>query len=285
MSGCTAKTIKKIISKKINDWLETIDEPVRKQVQNKIIVTGGCITSLLLGEPPNDYDVYLKDHDSALVLAKYYVSKFNNNNFEVTDENGRIKIMIPSDGIAVAEGEVVREDDQISEAYETLEDNAQATQDSNKYRPVFLSTNAITLSDKIQIVVRFYGDLEKIHKNFDYVHTTNGYDTGTKEITLRADALAATLAKELVYVGSLYPLCSVARLRKFIARGWKINMGQILKMCMQISALDLTDIDVLEDQCTGVDSAYFNMVIRMLKDKDPCKVNTSYLVEIINRMF
>jgi hypothetical protein len=97
--------------------------------------------------------------------------------------------------------------------------------------------------------------------------------------------MEAILAKELRYVGSKYPVCSVVRLRKFIARGWRINAGQILKMAMQISALDLTDLAVLEDQLTGVDTAYFLQLIEKLKEKDPTKVNTAYLVEIINRMF
>lgn len=56
-------------------------------------------------------------------------------------------------------------------------------------------------------------------------------------------------------------------------------------MVMQISELDLTDHRVLEDQLTGVDVAYFIEVVAKLKDKDPEKVNTAYLVEIIDRMF
>ena len=80
-------------------------------------------------------------------------------------------------------------------------------------------------------------------------------------------------------------MCSVVRLRKFISRGWRINAGQILKMSMQISALDLTNLDTLEDQLTGVDTAYFLQVIDRLREKDPEKVNTAYLVEILDRMF
>jgi hypothetical protein len=56
---------------------------------------------------------------------------------------------------------------------------------------------------------------------------------------LRAEALESILTKELRYVGSRYPLCSVIRTRKFLARGWTINAGQYVKMCFQISQLDL----------------------------------------------
>jgi hypothetical protein len=42
---------------------------------------------------------------------------------------------------------------------------------------------------------------------------------------------------------------------------------------------------VLEDQLTGVDCAYFINVVNRLRSKDPEKVNTAYLIEIIDRMF
>jgi hypothetical protein len=106
-----------------------------------------------------------------------------------------------------------------------------------------------------------------------------------KELVLRQKALEAILARELVYSGSKYPVCSIIRLRKFIRRGWKINAGQILKMVMQVSELDLHDIEVLQDQLTGVDAAYFSQLLTKIKEKDPLKVNSAYLVEIIDRMF
>ena len=56
-------------------------------------------------------------------------------------------------------------------------------------------------------------------------------------------------------------------------------------MVMQVSELDLTKIEVLEDQLTGVDCAYFCEVISKLKEKNPEAINTAYLVEIIDRMF
>jgi hypothetical protein len=150
---------------------------------------------------------------------------------------------------------------------------------------VFLSSNAITLSNKVQLVLRFYGEPEKIHENYDFVHCTSWWQSWDQTLTLRPEALESCLSKELKYVGSLYPVCSIVRLRKFISRGWRINAGQILKMCMQISALDLTDLKVLEDQLTGVDTAYFLQIIDRLKEKDPEKVNTAYLCEILDRMF
>jgi len=154
-----------------------------------------------------------------------------------------------------------------------------------KYRPVFMSTNAITLSHKVQIVLRFFGDADKIHENYDYVHCTNYWTSKSGELTLRQPALESLLARDLRYVGSKYPICSVIRLRKFIKRGWTVNAGQILKMMMQISELDLSSHDVLQDQLTGVDAAYFVQLVSKVREKDPDKVDAAYLVEVIDRLF
>jgi len=67
------KTIKKIISLKLNEWLETItDQTLRKDVKENILVSGGSITSLFLNQPVNDYDVYIQDMNVLVRLAKYY---------------------------------------------------------------------------------------------------------------------------------------------------------------------------------------------------------------------
>ena len=106
---------------------------------------------------------------------------------------------------------------------------------------------------------------------------------------LNIEALEAIMNKELLYVGSKYPLCSIVRTRKFINRGWTINAGQYLKMCMQLNDLDLKNVNVLEDQLVGVDSGYFHMLIDALRSKqndDPSfQVNNTYVAAIVDKIF
>lgn len=314
--GMKAKTIKGILRKQTDAWLESIEDmAVREAAAKNTIITGGSIASMLLGEPVNDFDIYFRNHDTALAVAKYYVARFSPQarngipcNISVMDAAGRIRIVIKSAGIASEEGtekpynyfearpegeasgyvgEVMQDPGDIQDTYEETEEAALATKDDGKpkYHPVFMSTNAITLSHRVQIVLRFYGEPDAIHENYDFAHCTNFWCSWDGKLELRHVALEALLAKELRYVGSKYPICSLIRLRKFIRRGWTINAGQILKMAMQVSELDLTSLEVLEDQLTGVDAAYFIEVMSRLKEKDPEKVNTAYLIEIIDRMF
>ena len=291
------KAINSILSKKMQDWIKTIDdEKLRKEIREDVIVTGGAIASMLLGEQPKDFDVYFRTQSTTRKVAQYYVDQFNKsksgNIAEVeVDSDGRIRITIQSAGVA-AEDETAL-DSPFEDIYDVLSEDDTTPEKTLKeeqrprYRPVFLSSNAITLSNKIQIVVRFYGDPDEIHKNYDFVHCTN-YWTFSDKTVLNQPAIEALLNKELVYQGSRYPLCSVIRTRKFVKRGFHINAGQYLKMCLQISNLNLNDIEVLEDQLIGVDSAYFNILINSLKRKtsqDPCGYDQTYVASIIDRIF
>lgn len=318
-----AKTIKQVLRKKLDALLISIeDETVRKAVADNTIITGGSIASMLLKEPVNDFDLYFKDRRTAFLVAQYYLTKFKpklskgiateiklvdvEGKEATLDGTGRIKIVIKSAGIASENGtdkpyqyfesapsedagnyvdEIIQDTGTIEDTYEDTEKASLETSGKPAFRPIFLSTNAITLSDKIQIILRFFGEPDQIHENYDFVHCTNYWTSWNNELILRPAALEALLTRELRYVGSKYPICSLIRLRKFIARNWTINAGQVLKMCMQVSKLDLTDVKVLEDQLTGVDVAYFMQVVELLKEKHPEKVDYAYLIEIIDRMF
>lgn len=311
--GMKRKTIKAILAKKFNAFTSSIeDEKVRALVEKNTIITGGCIASMLLGEPVNDYDMYFTNKETATAVAHYYVARFQikkKNGIDcaigVDTSDNRVRIVVKSAGVASEDGadapyeyfegqpegeasgyvsEVMGDAGEIEDTYQETEEAALAVEDS-EYRPVFLSTNAITLSGRVQLILRFFGDAEELHKNYDFVHATNYWTSKSGDIVLRPEALESLLSKELRYVGSRYPICSVIRLRKFIKRGWVINAGQILKMMLQISELDLSDPVVLKEQLTGVDSAYFIEVMSKLRERDPDRVDAAYLVEIIDRMF
>lgn len=240
--------------------------------------------------------------------GKYKTFGCNSEEDSVSDENfqgltrmivntpeDRVKIFISSDGIA---GQIKRNNmedlelggdpvDVIAEANKIPDSDLE--KDTDKYAPVFLSTNAITLSDGIQIIVRFYGEPEQIHETYDFAHTKAYWCYHENDVIIPKEVYEAVINKTLIYTGSKYPVCSVIRMRKFIKRGWKINAGQILKMAMQISDLNLTDIDVLEDQLVGVDSLYFAMLIkqfRQQREKDSnWTFDSGYVLSIIDKIF
>ena len=333
------KTIKQVLTKKIDKWIESVEDvDVKKAIKENLIITGGCFTSMIENNHPNDFDCYFKTKEAVIKVAEYYVKQWRsthpNTKLEVLDcdeilkkakkngydniyfpyglnetvDKGRVKIYYKSKGVA-GDPEKANSNEELGvestndisaeinnmtcvEQIEELDEckvDELLEQEKKEFFPVFISSNAITLSNKIQIVCRFYGEPDKIHQTYDFVHTKAYYDYGTKELSIPREVYETTVNKTLIYTGSKYPVCSLFRLRKFIKRGWKINAGQILKMAMQVSDLDLNNIDVLEDQLIGVDSLYFMDLIekfRKMKEKDSDFVLTSsYLISIIDKIF
>lgn len=255
------KTIKKILKAKCDEFVESVNNGNNRiELQNNMFITGGCIASMLLNDEVNDFDVYFKLQDVAIKIAQRYIhemtgqkpgvydetDEFFNTTYQIHKKSDGLKIYIPSSGII----ETKRK--------EEVEEN---DGEKPEYKPIFISSNAITLTGKMQLIVRFTGSPDVIHSNYDFIHCTNYYDYKTDKLVLKQPALEALLTKTLKYVGSKYPICSIIRTKKFLKRGFTISAGEYLKMAYQVSKLNLDDIDVLRDQLTGVDSAYFDMLI------------------------
>jgi hypothetical protein len=302
------KTITKVIDKKITEWLESItDVELRNEARRDLIVTGGCIASMFFKENVNDFDLYFKTKSTCFKLAKYYVDKISNiykNNIsdsviDVVDsldippkdyteqtkdfdkwsffvkglkesEEDRVKIYIPHIGY-----------------WRRSDDLPDENQEELKYEPVYLSENAITLSNQIQLVVRFFGDHKTIHENYDFAHATNyfHYSDNKAKLECNENALKALLTKELIYIGSKYPLTSVIRTKKFLLRGFSISAGTYLKILWQVAELDLKNPVVLQEQLIGVDVAYFSLLLEALQNVEPERMTYNYISEIIDRVF
>ena len=277
--GFKKKTIAQTIKNKLDHWINSItDETLRGRVRDHYILTGGAIASMLLGDLPNDYDVYLDDADVAADLCKHYIAQLTGTpvkpgdghdlgvSVEISKNKDRVKVRIPSEGVL------------------NREDETDKSENKGKYKVLMITSNALTLSHGIQIVLRFVGNAEEIHKNYDFVHATNYYTTKAG-LVLHQAALESLMSRELKYVGSLYPVCSVFRIKKFINRGWTITAGETLKILFDVSNLDLKNIDVLEDQLTGVATNYLTHMIGLLRAKESERFDRTYLFDLINQVF
>jgi hypothetical protein len=292
------KTIKRIITKKLEEWLETIsDVKLREDTKKNILVSGGSIASLFLNEKVNDYDIYIQDMNVLIRLAKYYCpndvldgrlkeqylrnyfSDFDDSNFNI--EN-MMKNLNDNQSEMVVRYKNLKSDQvrlDISSVGARMNPN-----ENDKYQVAFLSPNAISLTDDLQIVLRFNGNAEQIHKNFDFIHATN-YFTFEDGLVTNIKALESLLSKDLKYQGSLYPLTSIIRIKKFLKRGWTINAGEMLKIMFQIAELNLKNPEVLEEQLIGVDIAYFDKLIGVLRGVSEEKMTSNYINTIIDRVF
>lgn len=290
------KTIKKVITRKLDSWLSTIaDNKLREDVRKNLVVSGGSITSLLQNIEVNDYDIYIQDMDVLIRLATYYCPGI------VLDGRKRDEYLASQDKSEEYLQEYGFEDDsQLTVLYRTLKPDqvklqipsggrriplkAVEGEEPAKYQASFLSQNAISLTDDIQIVLRFSGTVEQIHKTFDFIHATN-YFTYKDGVVTNIKALESIITKTLRYQGSLYPITSIIRIKKFLKKSWTINAGEMLKMMFQVSQLDLTNIDVIEEQLIGVDVAYFSTLVEILRGVNLEGMTAEYLNTLIDKVF
>lgn len=255
------RRIKEHLRNKVDEWIKTLPFELRMDVLTSCFVSGGSIVSLLLGDTVNDYDIYFTKEETALKVASHYA---RDKVTEITSAPGTVSISVRSSGIWLNDKEELQ-----------------------PYEPKCITGNAISLNDKVQLITKFVGTPDEVHKNFDFVHCMCYYDPFGDNLVIPTDAALSMMTKELKYRGSLYPLASVIRTRKFIKRGWSINAGQYLKMILQLQGLNLYDQNVLKNQLMGVDSLYFNQMLLQVGDlhvKDG-QVDALYLVELIDRFF
>ena len=166
MNGMQNKTIRRKIRAKIEDWAASIeDEDLRKIVFKDAIVTGGSIASMIMGERVNDYDVYMRTKESAIAVGNYYAKVFMESNpgydikVEVVDMPNilgqvetRVYMRVGSSGLANDEEFNIRESE--DDECEQSEENDELESVKGKYIPAFISDNAITLTNKIQVIPR-----------------------------------------------------------------------------------------------------------------------------------
>lgn len=297
------------IDKELCKIIEALSEahlPIKQELLKNSIVTGGAIASMLLKEKVHDYDVYF-DSLEALVKVMSYFGAQSNAKYLVAFQAGA---SIPQQGVEEEELADVPENTpeasyQLFTDISSLADNTDvlyislyyqsagswvlgdaqkktAEKEDKKFFLKFASSNAITLSDKVQLVFRFFGPPEEIHRNYDFVHATN-YWTYKDGLVTNTEALGAILARELIYKGSRFPLASIFRTRKFIQRNWTIHIANYVKMAFQLNMLDLTNIHVLREQLTGVDAAYLNAIIRECA-KAPHPISCEYVCNLVDRI-
>lgn len=300
------KTIKKSIYQKLEWWLNSItDKELRNDVRDNILLTGGSICNLLQQQDVNDYDIYLIDIDVLYRLCKYYLFGLP---IEIMDGRDKDKymlelderekyIMVDNEDDFAQRSVAIRnlKRDQVKlyiknpSGYNPNKGRSKKHQEHKRYTISFVSPNAISLHGKIQIVTRFTGSPETIHKTFDFIHATN-YFTFKEGLVFNQEALLSIMTKQLYYQGSYYPLSSIIRVKKFLNRGWKITAGEQLKMMYQCSKLNLDDPDILEEQLIGVDVAYFSTLVQLLREgtnasDSPESFSSERLMEAIDSVF
>jgi hypothetical protein len=310
------KTIERVCRKAMEAWVASLPKELQQDVADDLILTGGALASLFLGEPVNDWDVYFRDSATARQVAEHYVSQFiaappstlEGNpilgQVQVVARGDHVAVMVKSTGVLTEHSGDAQyhyfeaftdSDPERAAEYAQVIFGVDRRSDYGKdkdYWPVALSGNAITLAREnrklppVQVILRFSGDPADIHKSFDWAHVTN-YWTFPDGLATNTEALECLLARELRYMGSQYPLAALLRSYKFVQRGFmRPHAGHLLVLALQLAKLDWDDPRVWEEQLTGVDFAYFREVIERIRKLlaegvGMQEIISTYLVQIV----
>lgn len=251
----------------------------KQLLENSIIVSGGCITSMFLNEEVNDYDIYFTNNTIVNYIIQYYLYVFNKHN--ETDYRWSPEHKC----IYKIHNDIKFDSNNFFNCVDIIDACSAKNINPNTsgYIPICITPNAISLTNGIQLITRFTGSPDDILSNFDFIHTNNYYLYGTNQLVTNHKAIESILTRQLIYNGSKYPICSMIRTRKFIKRGWNVSAGEYLKMAFQIQDLDLYNISVLREQLIGVDAKYFIKFLDILKTKNSLNVNEIF--NLLNNIF
>ena len=133
--------------------------------------------------------------------------------------------------------------------------------------PVFTSENAITYQDEdltIQVIYSITETIIKTIRNFDYTICMVAYDFRSQKFVFGDRFLQDLASRQLVYnIDGEYPISSLFRIKKYLARGYKISGLELIKLALRINNLNLSDYSVLKEQLMGIDT----LLLKDLTDK------------------
>ena len=305
------RTIRTHLRKACLDFLEPVkehDQALFDDCYKNIMVCGGAIASMYLGERPNDYDFYFKDHHTLKRLIEFWVEILNYHyeiepdefelqqdtclNIKGEREFNRLKFKIPN-GFIDFTGRVVKEGlRSFGEEVSTVPRSGRPFGVGEI--PRILTNNAMTFGSRYnystklqyQLIFRFHGPMVDIWKNFDFRHAMSGYALANDTLHIDVTTLETIISKTLIYQGSLYPIATLFRLRKFLKRGWRISAGQLIKIAHQLSEdVNFNDIEMLQEQLMGVDILFMRELLDVVEKYKEKAIDQTYLAEIIDKIF
>jgi hypothetical protein len=194
----------------LHGWIDSVTEPeLACRLRDEAYIAGGAIASLLLDEQVQDYDVYVREEATAQAVKAYYEEFFR-------------RYPAPP--------------------FDPRHPFTAAADLSEPCRPLAMTANAVYLSYRIQLMTVFYGEPAWMVSNYDFHHCSGYYTAREGRLVVLEEARQAIAARSLHYrPGRTFPMLSVLRLPKFIARGYTIDLAQLFQLVAEVAAGGLGD--------------------------------------------
>lgn len=223
------KKIENILKKKkqmLLEFLELADKQIYKAINNKVYFAGGCIPSLLENTYVSDYDIFFN--------TKKDLDKFV---------------------------ETVKDPIHHAALFDAAYDHNIKLIESDNAITLAFSNKEGKQTDAFQIIIKNHIDLNSLNINFDFDHLC-GFFYFDQDILHVPDKIYRLVhTKELVYTRSKYPISTLLRVRKYIKKGWTIDINNMLKILLDCHVELLKGNKIIkQDRETIVEyiESYFN---------------------------
>lgn len=238
--------------------LDLTDKQFNEHILCNSFIAGGAIISATKNEKIKDYDLFMTKGSSVRSLFSILASRIV--------EGGRLQLLTKPDEtndklergfLTIKEGfhttytleELI---DNFNEACKKLKPK------SGKVLPAYLSKNALTMSNGVQLIFRFIGEPKEVFTTFDYEHCKvywrpNPLGLLLGSVTYEGRSQESIAKNELIYTGNTrFVLSAVSRLNKFINRGWGVSPSSLLSLAVSSSKVDWSNREALEEELLGI---------------------------------
>jgi hypothetical protein len=260
----------------------------QKHVLCNSFIAGGALISVARQEKVKDYDWFVTDPGSARTLFNHLVARVPVGNY--------IRLIVAQDtvnpklhrGILISEKpgvEVEELIDQFNNDCKTIKKKA------NTVYPVYLSKNALMLSNGVQLIFRFIGEPKEVFSTFDFEHCKTYWRPAPLGLLLGAvhyeGRSQESIAKnELIYTGNTrFVLSAISRLNKFISRGWGISPSSLLALAVTSSKVDWSSREALKEELLGIygiENQTLETILNMCSEEN--KVDLDKVVQVLGEV-
>lgn len=271
----TFKREENIIHNILDEFFNNYPKSLRNKIEGKFFIAGGAISSIISGEKVNDYDIYFTDVDALNSFILHVTKEHEHNEFGMVWRPNKVyrDNNCPSGMVVITDMSGnpinIRNAEYFDKDYMSLQGLNSSTMGTARGDDYFLSENAISFSNGIQVIFRFVGEPEDVVlKNFDFAHCT-GYmrHKCDKGLVLPNEMIRANVAKKLIVRGTKYPIDSLQRMKKYISRGYAMEVTELFKLVFAINDLNLRELSILRDQLIGIDASYLKEFIEVLDER------------------
>lgn len=199
-----------IIKQKVFDELPSF---MHEEVRSNGFLAGGCFSSIIRGEEPNDYDIFLSD------LSNQTLDRLSSLLREVL---GKPHIRIKKSEMGRARNLKIDDHDLI------YENGGKIDLTGKTNRISYVSQAALTFG-KTQIVLCAMGDPERdVLSEFDMHHCQSYSWFSDKEIVVLPKAEQSIQQERICFNNLKYPIRTLSRIHSLLRRGWNIDYAELI---------------------------------------------------------